>query len=266
MVSHLAAIWQYRYFWMSLVKMDLMTRYRKSVLGIGWSLLQPLAMTAIFTMVFSQFVNDPNDPNAWKKYSVMTLTAMTVFGFLRDSMLHGCQALVRNEAYIRQCPLPFSIYPMRIVLGNAIHFAIAMALIVVLASVLLKNPLVIQHLWMVLPMFLAAMICAWSLATLSSFATVYFHDTAHILEILAQMVFFLTPIIYGRQYLKEDKQWIVNINPAAAYIEAFQQPLIENGTAASWNSYALALGFTALLFGAAVLSIRTLAKKIIFHL
>ncbi len=261
MIAHVAAIWQYRYFWLSLVKMDLMTRYRKSVLGIGWSLLHPLAMTAIFTMVFSQFV-----AASWKTYAPMTLTAMTVFGFLRDSMLHGCHALVRNEAYIRQCPLPFSIYPMRIVLGNAIHFCIALLLIVVLTSLIQKNPMVVQHLWMVIPMLLLAMVCAWALATLASFATVYFHDTSHILEILAQMLFFLTPIIYGRSFLSEDRQWVVKYNPAAAFIDTFQKPLIENGAPAAWGSYSLAIGTTVVLFLSAILSIRLLAKRVIFQL
>jgi ABC-type polysaccharide/polyol phosphate export permease len=110
MLAHFNAIWKFRHFWMSLVKMDLMTRYRKSVLGIGWSLLQPVMMTAILTVVFSQFVRDPSNPNNWQSYSILTITAMTVYGFLRDNALHGCHCLARNESYIRQTPLPFSIY------------------------------------------------------------------------------------------------------------------------------------------------------------
>ena len=54
MTTYLAAVWRFRFFWMSLVRMDLRTRYRRSLLGIGWSLLQPLAMTAIFCLVFPQ--------------------------------------------------------------------------------------------------------------------------------------------------------------------------------------------------------------------
>ena len=56
MTTYLATVWRFRYFWMSLVRMDLRTRYRRSLLGIGWSLLQPIAMTAIFCLVFQQMM------------------------------------------------------------------------------------------------------------------------------------------------------------------------------------------------------------------
>ena len=55
-MTYLTTVWQYRHFWMSLVRMDLRTRYRRSLLGVGWSLLQPLAMTGIFCLVFPYFM------------------------------------------------------------------------------------------------------------------------------------------------------------------------------------------------------------------
>src|SRR5262249_16787301 len=77
MVSYCAGIWRRRYFWLSLVKMDLRKRYRGSVLGLGWSLLQPLAMTAIFTVVFATLFNA--DPLSYAPY---VLTGLACWNFI----------------------------------------------------------------------------------------------------------------------------------------------------------------------------------------
>ncbi len=269
MLAHCNAIWKFRHFWMSLVKMDLMTRYRKSVLGIGWSLLQPIAMTAILTVVFSQIgPRGQTVETGWQHYSVMTFTAMTIFGFLRDTALHGCRCLTHNEAYIRQCPLPFSIYSLRTVLGLTIHFLITMLVIVAMAMLFKGVEPTLQSVWMILPMLPLIVICGWALATISGFATVYFNDVSHILEIGAQMFFFLTPVIYERKVLIGDvpsRAVLVDYNPAAAFIETFQKPLVYHESA-SVLAYSLASATTVVLVIVACLMIRFLSKRVIFHM
>ena len=274
MLAHFNAIWKFRHFWMSLVKMDLMTRYRKSVLGIGWSLLQPVMMTAILTLVFSQIgPRGQTVETGWQHYSVMTFIAMTVYGFLRDSALHGCHCLSRNESYIRQTPLPFSIYSMRTVLGLTIHFLITVVVLLAMALGFesmgyLNQGQLSNCIWMILPMLPLIVICGWALATIAGFATVYFNDVSHILEIGAQMFFFLTPVIYERKVLiGEDgsRAWLVDYNPAAAFIETFQKPLVYHEPA-TVLAYSLAIGTTAFLVLVACLMIRYLSKRVIFHM
>jgi len=269
MLRHLSSIWTFRHFWMSLVKMDLMTRYRKSVLGIGWSLLQPIAMTAILTVVFSQIgPRGQTVETGWRHYSIMTFAALTVFGFLRDSCLHGCRCLTHNEAYIRQCPLPFSIYSLRTVLGLTIHFLITVMVIVAMAVLFQGAEATLPTLWMLAPMLPLIVLCGWALATIAGFATVYFNDVSHILEIAAQMLFFLTPVIYERKILiGEDasRAWLVDYNPAAAFIETFQRPLVYHEPA-STLAYSLTVGFTLAMVVLACLTIRYLSKRVIFHM
>ena len=132
MFAHLKAVWTFRYFWMSLVKMDLRSRYRRSFLGIGWSVLHPIAMSAVFCLVFAEIMRvqggDPSGyPAQWRWYAAYLVTGLAVWEFIRNSTASGCQALLVNEAYIRQCPLPYGIYPLRTVMGTAIHFVISTA-------------------------------------------------------------------------------------------------------------------------------------------
>src|SRR4029079_1688543 len=98
MFRHLAAVWTARHFLLALVKLDLRLRYRRSVLGVGWSLLHPIAMALVFTVVFSQLFGD-GDPVG---YAAFALGGLAVWSFLRDAATIGSKAFLFNEAYIRQ--------------------------------------------------------------------------------------------------------------------------------------------------------------------
>src|SRR5437588_5938152 len=122
MLAYLQAIWRCRYFWTSLVKMDLRTRYRRSILGMGWSLLHPIAMTIIFTLVF-QHLMMPNGQGG--EYASFLLAGLATWNYIMSSTTQGCQCFFGGEAYIRQYPAPLAIYPLRTTLGGMIHFLIA---------------------------------------------------------------------------------------------------------------------------------------------
>src|SRR5207253_4276733 len=81
MIQHLTSIWRYRHFWLSLVRLDLRNRYRHSVLGIGWSLLNPLAMTAVWCVAFGQILGQGD----WRSLAPTLLVGMAVWEFLRNA-------------------------------------------------------------------------------------------------------------------------------------------------------------------------------------
>src|SRR5919199_1280608 len=101
MRSYLAAVWRCRYFWLSLVKMDLRTRYRRSVLGLGWSLLHPIAMTTILCAVFYSIFHKPIPV-----YAPFVLAGLATWNYIVPSTLQGCQCFFLGESYIRQYPAP----------------------------------------------------------------------------------------------------------------------------------------------------------------
>jgi ABC-type polysaccharide/polyol phosphate export permease len=264
MLAHLTAVWSYRYFWASLVKMDLMTRYRRSFLGIGWSLLHPLAMTAVFCVVFSTLMSPGGD--GWVMYAQLTLGAMAIWGFLRDCTMQGCFALLRSEAYIRQVPLPYGIYPLRTILSNLVHFLITLAVIVVLVAAMQQSLHPFLMLWAVLPGVLLAAVFGWALATLAAFATVFFHDVSHIIELGAQAMFFLTPIIYPKKVMIDrGLGWLTQVNPIVPFIDIIRDPIVE-GTLPEASVYAYAVALAVGTTGLAVGVIGWLQKKVIFHM
>src|SRR5579883_3574178 len=268
MFRHLSAVWTARHFVLSLVKLDLRLRYRRSVLGIGWSLLNPIAMTTVFTVVFSQLFGNGNPIG----YAAFALAGLAVWGFLRDAATGGSKAFLANEAYIRQSPLPYTIYTLRTVLGQAIHTTMALGVVIVVLACWKGEAGVLVGVLLALPGFLLALVAAWAIATIGAFICAFFHDTAHILEVSCQIGFFLTPIMYDRKVLdNRGLAWLVDINPAKLYLSVIRDPLLNGIPSATefaqlGNAYVAAFVFTAALVGLAVGVVSWLQKKVIFHL
>jgi ABC-type polysaccharide/polyol phosphate export permease len=262
MIQHLSAIWKFRHFLLALVRLDLRLRYRRSLLGVGWSLLNPLAMTTVFAVVFTHLFGG-NDPNRYIPY---LLIGMAVWGFLREGTVQGCRALIGNESYIRQSPLPYGLYTLRTVLGQAIHSGIAFGIGLVVTVGCQRNLRVFEILWAVLPGLVLAFVAVWAVATIFAFINVYFQDTQHLLEVGAQIVFYLTPIMYPREVLDRGGiGWVADLNPANLFLELIRTPLV-TGELPAADLYLTVLGLTAVAVGLAVGTAAWLQKRVIFHL
>src|SRR5437773_8401159 len=123
---YLHGVWQYRYFWLSLVKADLRRRYRRSVLGVGWSLFNPLLMAGVLCLVYRQLLDLP-----FGEFGPFLLVNLAFWNFLSASILHGCTCFYLAEPYIRQEPAPLIIYPLRTVLGLGAHLLIALSAVLI---------------------------------------------------------------------------------------------------------------------------------------
>ncbi|HEX4612847.1 MAG TPA: ABC transporter permease [Urbifossiella sp.] len=261
MIGHLTAVWKFRHFLLALVRLDLRLRYRRSVLGVGWSLLNPIAMTVVFTVVFSKMLGS----GAWE-YAPMLLTGMAVWNFLKEAGTTGSRALITNESYIRQSPLPYTLYPLRTVFGQAIHAGISLLVVVVLLVIIQQSARPLLVFPAVIPGLVLAFLAAWAVATITAFVNVYFHDTQHMLEVAAQIGFFLTPIIYTREVLdKQQLGWVVDLNPVNLFLDLIRAPLL-TGEPPALNLYLAAAAVTAGLGLLAAGTTAWLQKRVVFHL
>lgn len=260
MSNYLAAIWKCRFFWLALVRMDLRARYRRSVLGIGWSLLQPLAMTAILCTVFHSIFN----MNV-REYGLYLLVGMCFWSYLTSATLQGCQCLFQGEQYIRQCPAPMAIYPLRTVLGATVHYSMALGVVFGLTWGM-KGFGNLPALWSLIPTLGLLFVLCWSMAVLSGFTTAYFPDTQHLAEVGLQILFYGTPIIVTEDTLRaRGLGWIVDCNPLASILRLLREPILL-GQVPSAETFAIA-GFTvACVAGAATFTLVRLQQKIIFQL
>src|SRR5207248_217124 len=121
------------------------------------SLLNPIAMTVVFAVVFSSLLGGGDIP----RYVPHLLIGMAIWGFLRESTVSGCRALIANESYIRQSPLPYGLYTLRTVCGQAIHSAIALAVAIVVAFAYRPETDPLGLVW-IIPGLVLAFITAWA--------------------------------------------------------------------------------------------------------
>lgn len=260
MLPYLAAVWRSRYFWFSLVKMDLRTRYRRSVLGLGWSLLHPIAMMIILCSVFATVFKV-----SVEEYGPFVLGGLACWNFIVGCTTQGCQCFFLGEPYIRQYPSPLAIFPLRTALGNIVHFLIALSIVLVLTWVV-KGFANLASLWCLLPTLLLIFVLAWSLAVLAGSATVYFQDTQHICEVGFQMLFYATPIIYKVGNLRETGlEWMLNYNPLVAFLDLVRIPILEAQVPAA-QTFVTATLIAAAVLLAAGLTLARLQRRLIFHL
>jgi ABC-type polysaccharide/polyol phosphate export permease len=202
----------------------------------------------------------------WRDYAPFLLVGMCVWEFLRNSVVFCASAFMTNDAYIRQCPLPYSIYTLRTVCGTGIHFLIGLLVVTVLLIILRGSAAPLLALGPILPAILFAGIFAWGIGTMIAYFTVYFRDIKHLLEVGSQVAFFLTPIVYSRDILdKKGIGFVADLNPANTFIELFREPLL-NGVVPGMNLYLQGFGLAAaaLLLGAGTTA--WLQKRVIFHL
>lgn len=264
MVTYFGSIWKCRHFWMSLVKLDLRTRYRRSALGIGWSLLHPICMTTIMCVVFHSLFHQ-----SVVEYAPYLLSGLAIWQYIVNCTTQGCQSFFQGEKYIRQTPMPLAIFPLRTVLSATFHFAIALGLVLVLvlgmglAGYRDFHPLAIVQ---AAPGVLMLFVFCWSLAVVAGLTTVFFHDAHHLAEVGFQIGFYATPILYNSRMLDErGLGWANNLNPVVIFLRLIRDPILD-GVSPSAFTFFQGLVIISATAGLACLLMARLQKRLIFHL
>ncbi|MGH7172302.1 MAG: ABC transporter permease [Gemmataceae bacterium] len=271
MHAYLEAIWNCRFFWLSLVKMDLRSRYRGSVLGIGWSLVHPIAMTAILCVVFRVVFRQK-----LSTYAPLVFTGFTFWGFFGAAVVQGCGCFFQGESYIRQYPAPMAIYPLRNILGAAFHFSIGLLLAILIGLVygpdtdLAPSATRVHQLLAMpslLPSCLLLLLFGWSLSVLSGLLSVRFRDTRHLAEIALQGLFYLTPVMYRIETFQSKHRLtlLLRCNPLVSFLDLIRDPILL-GRIPTLTTYAIAASVVLLLTLVAILALWFEERKLIFYL
>jgi lipopolysaccharide transport system permease protein len=235
-------------------------RYRRSLLGIGWSLLFPIATAAVMAAVFHSLFHIPI-----RTFLPFIFSGLACWGYLTSAVLQGCQSYIQAESYIRQHPLPLAVYPLRTALGALIHFLIALGLVIVMTQVFQGPHASAGMLW-VLPSLVLFFVFGWAMAILAGFLNTVFRDTQHILEVAFQILFYLTPIMYPISTLTQTRVgWFLAYNPLAPFLELIRGPLLE-GHHPPLRCLACASAVSLLAAAAAVVSLRFQQRRVVFYL
>ncbi|MBN1259939.1 MAG: ABC transporter permease [Anaerolineae bacterium] len=235
----LGEVWRFRELVFFLVWRDLKVRYRQSVLGALWIIIQPLVTMAVFSLIFNRFlgIDSGNDV----PYPVFSYTALLPWMYFSNSLSRCSNSLVGNAALISKIYFPRLIVPLSAVLPGLVDFLIAF--------VILLGMLLYYGIWpgwaiLTLPLLLLlAMITTLGVGLWLSALNVQYRDVQYITPFLIQVWMYATPIIYSTSRIPERWLWLYNLNPMVGVVQSFRRILLNDQSfgGVSWPSLAIAL-------------------------
>jgi len=230
-----------------LVLRDLKLRYRRSVLGILWTLLNPLAQLLVLNLVFG-LVLQLNIPN----YTLFLFTGLLAWNWFQSSLYAGTGSIVDNRELIHRPGFPAAILPVVTVASYFIHFLLALPILLVF---MLLSGIPISGAFFALPVIFAIQfILSLGLIYLFAAIQVTFRDTQYLLGVLLFLGFYLTPVFYDTAALPPQLQPLYRLNPMATIIESYRSVFIQAELPAGlplllWGLVSVALlWFTAHVF------------------
>jgi lipopolysaccharide transport system permease protein len=241
---NLHELWEYRELLYFLVWRDIKVRYKQTVLGAAWAIIQPFFTMVVFTLFFGNLARVPSDGIP---YPLFSYTALVPWTFFANGLSQSSNSLVGSANLITKVYFPRLAVPIATVLSGVVDFVLAF---IVLLGMLLVYGVVptLNVIW--LPLFLLlALVTSLGVGLWLSAMNVQFRDVRYIVPFLTQLWLFATPIAYPSSLLAEPFRTLYGLNPMAGVVEGFRWALLGADTAPGPIIAMSALAAAALLVG-----------------
>jgi len=235
-------LWHYRDLLYFLVRREVLVRYKQTVLGAAWAILQPLAGMIIFTIFFGKLAKMPSDGLPYPLFSYCGLLLWTFFA---QAMNESANSLVSNANLVTKIYFPRLLMPVAPVISSLLDLAIACS--VLLGLMIYYGVPPSANIWALPLMIAIAALAACGVGTALSALNVKYRDFRYVLPFLTQLWLFASPIVYPVSMVPEKWRLIYALNPMAGAVEGFRWALLGAGTN-PWPLVAVsALSATAML-------------------
>lgn len=218
-----------------LIGRDIKLRYRGSVLGILWTMLNPLAELLVLLFVFGVVLRVDI-----KNFSSYLFIGLIVYGWFQNSLNFATTAIAGNRELVRRPGVPTAILPIVTVASNMVHFVLSLPILfgLLIASRVEFTAAVAMLPSLIVLEFVLILAFAYPVAIVH----VWFRDTQHLLRIALQLLFYLTPIFYEARTVPPSLKWIYQINPMSHLVDAYRAVLMRGEA-----PHAAGLGYVAAL-------------------
>ncbi len=225
----LQELWQYRELIRNLVLRDLRARYKGSTLGYLWTQIAPLGMMLVYVVVFSFLL-----PNGIAMFPVFVIVGLLPWNYTAEAVLNGTRSIIDNAALVKKVYFPREVLPLVAVGSSLLNFILSlpmMALVIIVVQLATLGRLNLNWSIVYLPVIMALQtIFLAGLALLLGAGAVFFRDVVHLIGIVINIWFFLTPIIYPLSTISEGiaARVIRWLNPLASIIEFYRDIIYGN--------------------------------------
>ena len=215
---------------------DLRSKYKRSVLGWTWSVLNPLVAVVVYSAVFSIFLRiEPSvgDPSGLDSYAVFLLVTLLPWQFHVTSLTEANRSITANSSLITKIFFPRWVLPTSAVLARFLTLIVEMFVLLVLIA-LWEGHIAFQWIQVVAALMILHLLLTFGLALIISAANVYFRDIQHFLMVALQPWMFLTPILYPLNLVPDDKEFLgisyrtlYQLNPMVSWAKAYRNVLYD---------------------------------------
>lgn len=242
--------WKFKSLLYELAARDIKIKYRRSVLGVLWTVLNPLLMMAVLYLVFSKLFRFDIE-----NYAIYILSGQIIFNYYQTSTTDAMMSILGNAALIKKVYLPKYMLPLAKILSGGVNLlASFLALLVIM---IITGPGVsVNILWAVVP-FLCLIVFSFGAGLILSAITVKFCDIQHLYSVFCTALFYVTPVIYPVSILPEYMKDVVYYNPLSRITESFRVIVIDGQIPALEDSiYCVLSAVVMLSLGILIFKIR----------
>jgi ABC-2 type transport system permease protein len=246
MLKKIKGIWEFKYLIYNLVLRDLKVKYKGSTLGFLWSLLNPLLMLLVYTVAF-KYVIKLKVPN----FPVFLFSALMPWTFLSSALSMGAVSITDNSNLVKKVYFPREVLPLSVVLVNLFHFLLTF--IVLIPALLFFNIQPGLSFFFLVFIIFFQFLFVLGLTFIFAALNVYYRDIKHFLEVLLQLWFWVTPIIWSISLIPEKYRSFAWMNPFTPFVAAYRDVILRNRIPGFPTIIALiALGVLVLLLGTVI--------------
>jgi homopolymeric O-antigen transport system permease protein len=218
MLTNLKELVRYRSLLRNLVSRDLKVRYKRSFLGVAWTMMNPLLMMAVFTFVFSKILKVPV-----QNFTVFFLSAYLLWNFVGQTSSWATGCLLGYAPLIRKIYVPKEVFVIATVLAGLVNLLLSLAPLA-LIMIVIGHPFRASLWFLPVPMLLATLF-ALGLGLLLAPLCVLFADAVQIYQVVLTAWFYVTPIMYPMDLVPAGYRRLVWANPMSYLVEAFREPI-----------------------------------------
>jgi len=234
-------IWEYRELLYFLTWRDVKVRYKQTVVGFLWAIIQPFLKMVVFSIIFGTLAKMDSEGFP---YPIFLYAGLLPWQFFASSVSRSGESIVASTNLITKVYFPRLVIPIASVGACLVDFAISFIILVIL--MLYYNVVPTLSMFMVLPLILATIFTALGVGMFISALNVAYRDFRYIVPFLVQIWMFLTPVIYSTGIIPENWRWLILLNPMAGIVDAYRSAIL--GKPFGWGNLGISMGMAVVIF------------------
>lgn len=238
---NLDELWRYRELVFMMMTRDIKVRYKQTVLGVAWAVIQPLVSMLIFTVIFGRLAKIPSDG---LPYPVFVFSGLIAWTFFSSAVTAGGNSMVGASTMISKVYFPRLVIPIASIGVSVVDFIISFALLLLMMAFYSIAPS-----WQIvfLPLFIAGLLfAALGMSTWLAAITVVYRDFRFVIPFMVQIWMYVTPVIYPLSFVPEKWRWVIYFNPIVGWVGGIRSALLNQPI--DWFGVVTSLILTALIF------------------